>query len=136
MERWSKIDGFTYDISDFGRIRNKSNEILTPFTIKGGTKAVFLFNGKYHLRVVATLVAKAFVPNPDSYRFIKHKDGDKANLAYYNLEWTKPEGNRKLTETEARHIKESKLNYKHLQEIYGVSKSTIQKIRQGVVWNS
>lgn len=134
MERWEKIEGFNYQISDQGRIRNKSNEILTPFTIKGGIKAVFLFNGTYHLRTVSNLVATAFVENPNSYKFVRHKDKNRSNLVYTNLEWTKPQGRRKLTEQEAHHIKNSKLSYKHLQEIYGVSKSTVQKIKSGSIW--
>jgi len=38
--------------------------------------------------LIHTLVATAFVPNPENYRYIRFKDGDKRNLKASNLEWT------------------------------------------------
>jgi hypothetical protein len=136
MERWKKIEGFLYEVSDQGRIRNRAHEILSPFKIRGGFRAVFLFNGHYHLRTVHGLVANAFIDNPGKKRFVKHKDKNPDHNMAYNLEWSKGGGIKKLTEIEADHIRDSKLSYKLLQEIYGVSKSTVQKIKQGAIWKS
>lgn len=33
------------------------------------------------------LLAEAFVPNPNSYKIVNHKDGDKSNCSITNLEW-------------------------------------------------
>lgn len=135
MENWKQIKGFDYEVSDLGRVRNRVGEVMSPFKIKNGTRAVFLYkNNKYHLKTVAQLVANAFIPNPDNKRFVTNIDKNRDNNRVTNLKWSQATGNRKLTEKEADHIRISKLSYKHLQEIYHVSISTIQKIRQGSIW--
>jgi len=35
------------------------------------------------------LVASTFIPNPNEYQFIHHKDGDSLNCLVENLEWAK-----------------------------------------------
>lgn len=36
---------------------------------------------------LAWIVAKVFVENPSNYMYVRHKDGNKSNLHYTNLEW-------------------------------------------------
>lgn len=43
--------------------------------------------GKMIQRRVHVLVAKAFLPNPNKYPYVCHKDGDKSNPVLTNLEW-------------------------------------------------
>lgn len=52
-------------------------------------------DGKQYTKGVHHLVAECFVPNPDPEKFthVNHKDGNKYNNAYWNLEWTTPGGN-------------------------------------------
>lgn len=52
--------------------------------------------------------------------------------------WTKGEGNprARLSETEAARIRSSAIPTKELARLYGVSRSTIQRIRSGKLWSA
>lgn len=68
-----------------------SNNELKPFN-KNGKMYVTLENkdGRENC-LVAELVAKAFIPNPNNYKFVKHKDGNLENCAADNLYWSDTE---------------------------------------------
>lgn len=93
-EQWLPIPKAKgYEISNYGRIKSLSYRMkLEPAILcqreakKGGYLKIDL--DKYNMRPsVHRLVGKSFVPNPHNKPFINHKDGDKQNNHYKNLEW-------------------------------------------------
>ena len=64
-------------------------------------RTIATYNGKGYRRVrlqgktfkVHRLVAEAFVPNPDNLPYVLHKDGDKENNRWDNLEWSSCQSN-------------------------------------------
>ena len=85
-DQWKPIEGYSnYEISCLGQVRNiNTGYILKPFSSGAGYLAVNL-NGKKKL--VHRLVAKAFIPNPENFPQVNHKDENKHNNIVYNLEW-------------------------------------------------
>lgn len=100
-EIWKDIKGFegTYEISNFGNVRkiNKTNaydkRTRKYFYLKGSTnkdgyrKIKLSKNKKYKVFSIHRLVAQAFIPNPNNYPVINHKDENKLNNCVNNLEW-------------------------------------------------
>jgi hypothetical protein len=68
----------------------KKEEIQEQFEGLDGRMKVVLHNssGEEVVRDVAEMVAMAFVPNPDNYEFVKHKDEDLKNNKAENLYWS------------------------------------------------
>lgn len=103
---WRKIEGYEgyYQVSSDGRVKSLPRWKLCGFTGKpalqrerilkpGYTKDGYAFvnlskpgeKGKPHY--VHRLVAQAFIPNPNNYPMVNHKDENPANNDYTNLEW-------------------------------------------------
>jgi len=96
MEIWKVIDGFDrYEVSSNGRVKSlydnfgrRRDRILTLNHQKTGYYTVTLCNnGKKQVTSVHRLVAKAFIPNPNCYNVVNHKDEIKTNNNVDNLEW-------------------------------------------------
>ena len=103
MEEWKTIDGFeNYEVNNKGVVRSKdrivkrngvdtriSGKTLKTNCVKGYAR-VTIYNGnrKAHKQFfVHRLVAMMFIPNPDNLPYINHKDENKLNNDYRNLEW-------------------------------------------------
>lgn len=87
-EIWKDIIGYKglYKVSSHGRICN-NKKIIKPWT-QHGYKIVGLWKNKKCKKYrVHRLVAMAFIPNPNNYPQINHKDEDKSNNCVCNLEW-------------------------------------------------
>lgn len=83
-ERWAQINDSNYYVSDDGRVRGLRGEV--KFRIVRGRCVVNLFTNSTTMSV-HRLVAIAFIPNPNNFPFVKHKDGNFLNCHWTNLEW-------------------------------------------------
>lgn len=92
MEEWRDIEGFEglYQISNTGRVKNKRNGSIKATRVNKKTGYVITdlkAAGKKTTCYVHRLVAIAFIPNPDTYPVINHKDENRQNNHASNLEW-------------------------------------------------
>ena len=106
IEKWKDIDGFFgyYQVSNLGRVKSlcrkvphsqakcgyivRNEKIKNPKTNSDGYKVVCLqMCGTKRYVSVHRLVAEAFIPNPNKYSEINHKDYDRTNNCVNNLEW-------------------------------------------------
>lgn len=104
-EGFVEIKGYEglYYINKWGRVYSKARGInnstiskyLSPVTIDGGYKAVKLRkDGKSTMHRIHRLVAEAFIPNPNNFPEVNHKDEDKTHNFVDNLEWCTGEYNK------------------------------------------
>ena len=110
---WKPIKGYEgkYEVSDTGdvrsvdRVRAANLNHVTETKIKGktlkqnikrnGYKTVDLcVDSKPKTTLVHRIVAETFIPNPNNYRFVNHKDSNRENNAVGNLEWVTSSENR------------------------------------------
>ena len=107
-EIWKPIiitkNGVTYDytglyeISNMGRVRSldrvdaggnkiKGKILSTRANHHGYLQVVLCKDGKRKSFSVHRLVATMFIPNPDNLPFVNHRDENKTNAVWTNLEW-------------------------------------------------
>lgn len=104
VEEWRDVKGYegVYQVSNIGNVRSKSRfvpakngskrivtaKMLVPSISSAGYYRVSLGNchGR-HMCSIHRLVAEAFIPNPNNYPCVNHKDENKLNNAVDNLEW-------------------------------------------------
>ncbi len=103
QEIWKPYPKYPFiEASNFGRVRAKDRYVKVKGRgkrlVKGRVLKQHLDNNGYlcvrfrvkgklvHLRV-HRIIAISFVPNPNNYQEVNHKDNDRTNAAASNLEW-------------------------------------------------
>lgn len=149
-----------YQVSNYGRVKsleriiyggNKYNnnkktrvqeeKILKLQYDKDNYLRIGLYkNNKKPYISVHRLVAEAFIPNPNSYPCVNHKDENKQNNLYFNLEWCtvaynnnygsrptilKNKGKRVVQKTLEGEIINEFINVKNASELTGTCRSSI-----------
>lgn len=108
VENWKDIDGFSYQVSNFGRIKSlgryipyvdsrtgkecqrwAAERVLKTSVGTSGYETVHIYTDepKRHTIMVHRLVAEYFIPCVEGKDFVNHKDGDKLFNQVSNLEW-------------------------------------------------
>lgn len=73
-----------YEISSEGRLRNSKGTMFFGHKDDNGYIRVSINEKPYRMH---TLVARAFIPNPDNKPHVNHRDGVRDNNKLENLEW-------------------------------------------------
>jgi len=84
-----------YIVNKKGQIFTKKNGSIMKTTLndKGYPCVGLSVNGKKVFKRVHRIVAETFIPNPENKPHVNHKDRDRANYHFDNLEWCTPSEN-------------------------------------------
>jgi hypothetical protein len=174
IEIWSPVPEYEgiYDVSNYGRVKslcrvvkfgNRCPRVVDEKILKRNNSNGYLTislarDGKKLTAMIHSLVAKAFINNPDSKPHVNHKDGIRWNNFYKNLEWVTCSenvlhsynvlgntavcgsfnGSSKLNECDISRIislYNNGLTQKEIGKMYNVSMSNISKIIRGETWS-
>lgn len=120
-EMWKPIKGFEgkYDISNMGRVKSLKRTILRKdgkymtfperlialgLDTAGYPMANLWKNNRLYRRLVHRLVATAFIPNPNHFPVVNHKDFNPKNSRVENLEWCTQLANIKYSKSHNRTV--------------------------------
>lgn len=111
---WKGVKGYEglYEVSDTGLVKSlfRYKKILKPNKMNTGYLSVELFkNGTSKRMSIHRLVAEAFIPNPNNYPQVNHKDENKQNNNVENLEWCTAKYN--LNYNNGQILRHSKIDY-------------------------
>lgn len=105
VEKWKRIDGFPYEVSNLGRIRRYKNiskfsnssvgKILKPWKSGNYLAVTLLIDGKQHAFTVHRIVMETFIGERPYKADIHHIDGNKHNNRLENLGYTSRSHNMK-----------------------------------------
>ena len=167
-EVWKYLDiadleePYAIQISNFGRIRSFRVSKVRPKILKGSWISGYnvlvlkLKSGKSTTFYIHKLVAQHFLPAPDDTKtYIIHRDFNRSNNHFGNLEWVDKEANylhrlndveynskkirnSKLTETQVIAIKKmlqrGALRPYRIAQQFGISQTHLLRIKNGESW--
>jgi hypothetical protein len=157
MKRFRDTDYFVNEYGDVFRngkrlkpIMNRTYSKGVPIKDKYWTISIWK-NNKKKIFSIHRLVGELYVPNPNNLPEIDHKDNNRFNNHYTNLEWVTGEENRdraketgigghKLTDNDVRYIRQ---NYKKgskdfsgviLSKMFNIHESQISRIVRNLLY--
>jgi len=158
-ESMKKVDGFeNYSVTRLGQVwsHNRNLWLRPGKSGKGYFQVVLHKDGKPHAKFVHRLVGLAYIENPDNKPDINHKDGNRLNNHFTNLEWvTKSENTQhaydmglmkrgedhnmaKLSQVQVDYIRQQyatgNYTYKRISKVFNVSTSQIAHIVKRNKW--
>ena len=162
MENFKKFRDTGYMVSDHGTVvsehtwRGTNANVLRPHIVKGYYAIELACCGVRSFHKVHRLVAELFVENPKGLDTVNHKDFNRLNNHYSNLEWMSLSNNIKdawtngrmpigsdrttavLNEEDVEEVKllfvENLLNNQQIANAFNVARSTISQIRRLDAW--
>lgn len=161
-EKWRALpEASDYEVSDLGRVRSRKGRgrILRPRPLPKGYLRVSIYPVPFVQvdKYIHRLVADAFVSKKDGCDVVNHLDGNRANNAANNLEWTTQKGNihhsievlgnthrgtkngcAKLSDQDVIHIRElcaNGVSDGKIAKEYSVVRGTVLKIRRNQRWS-
>ena len=99
IETWKDIPKYEglYQVSNLGNVKSLERPVNDNGGIKIIKERILKKQKHYHgylyvvlnnkKKYIHRLVAQTFLDNPNNYKEINHKDGNKQNNVYSNLEW-------------------------------------------------
>jgi hypothetical protein len=149
-----------YYVNEYGDVFHNGKQ-LKPIMNRRYNKGVAVKDKYYYISIwregirksysIHRLVAELYVPNPNNLPEIDHKDNNRFNNHYTNLEWVSGEENRdraretgvsghKLTDDDVRYIRE---NYKKkskdfsgvkLSQMFNIHESQISRLVRNMLY--
>ena len=109
------------------RVQKKQEKVL-KFNVRSGYYILNLYKNNIKKSAqIHRLVAEAFIPNPNNYPVVNHKDFNRKNNAVENLEWTTQKGNVNWSICNMRHRKSK--THTNTGEKYITFRKTTSKYR-------
>ena len=134
---WKDIPGYEglYQVNQWGEVYSLYTGRILKYSFSAdGYKQYNLYkNKKNYIMMAHRAVALAFIPNPENFPVINHKDENKENCYYENLEWCSYSYNNKYNDLHIRIAqKNSNMTFQYdrdgsLVETYASSKEAARK---------
>lgn len=88
-EIWKDVVGYEgiYQVSNYGNVKRNDKDIKGCINGSGRMIVLLYKNGVRSCKYVHRLVGESFIPNPNQYPQINHKDENPLNNCVENLEW-------------------------------------------------